>query len=141
MSQTPKDDAWNNFVMNSSPEDYPKGSIKNAAAVAKNYMSQANHGGVNSYLTNNWELDTLEVYVALETVGASIAAQQFQKVLDGLGVSVPASSHDERWDLLERYWTDALDQFDTLSDEADKDLMSSLEKHVFQNEEFYLALE
>jgi hypothetical protein len=141
MSQIPSDDAWNNFVMNSLPEEYPKGSINNAAAIAKDYMSGVNHGGLYSFLTNNWELDTVEVYRALNTVGASIAARELKRVLDRLGVPVPASSQDERGDLLERFWTDKLNELDSLSDEADKDLMNSLENHVHQNEEFYLSLE
>jgi hypothetical protein len=141
MSQTAGNDAWNNFVMNSSPGEYPKGSIKEAAAIAKTYMGQANNGGLNSFLTNNWGLDAKEVHIALETIGALIAAKQFKKVLDGLGVPVPASTQDERWDLLERHWSEELNDFDSLSEEADKDLMQVLEKHVQENESFYLSLE
>jgi hypothetical protein len=56
-------------------------------------------------------------------------------------VPVPVSSQDDRWDLLEQHWSDELNDLDLLSDEADRDLMRALEKHVQENEEFYLSLE
>jgi hypothetical protein len=141
MPQSQSDEAWNNFVMNSFPEDYPKGSIKNAAAIASRYMSGANGGGLNSFLTNSWELDAAEVCESLEKVGALIAANELRRVLGGLGVPVPPTSQDDRWNLLERHWTDELNDLDFLSDAADRDLMRALEIHVQENEKFYLALE
>jgi hypothetical protein len=141
LTQSPSNEAWNNIVMNSQPGEYPKGSIKNAAAIANRYMGGANGGGLNSFLTNNWELDAAEVYESLEKVGALVAAKELKRVMDGLGVPVPASSQDERWDLLEQHWSDELNDLDFLSSEADEDLMRALEKHVQENEEFYHSLE
>ena len=104
-------------------------------------MNEANGGGLNSFLTNNWELDAAVVCDSIEKVGALIAAGELKRVLDGLGVQVPVSSQDDRWDLLERHWSDELNDFDFLSDEADEDLTRALEKHVQENEAFYLSLE
>ena len=140
MSESSNHDAWNNFVMGSQPADYQAGSIKRAAAIAKMYMSQANHGGLNSFLTNSWELDAAEVLDALRAIGALVAAKEFEFILRGLGVPVPAQSQDTRWDLMEWHWSEEMNEHDFLSDAADKEIMRILEQHVQQNEEFYLAL-
>jgi hypothetical protein len=140
MADTSSNEAWNNFVMNSQPSDYQLGSIKNSAAIAKYYMGQANSGGINSFLTYSYELDAIEVLEALSSVGAFVAAEQFNRILKGLDIPVPASSEEARWELLEHNWLDSLNDHDFLSDEADKDLMCALEQHVRQNEDFYLAL-
>jgi hypothetical protein len=134
-------DAWNNFVMNSQPEDYPAGSAKRAAAIAKLYMGQANNGGLNSFLTYSWEFDAAEVLEALLAVGAQVAAKEFDFILHGLGVPVPAQSQEARWDLMLRHWSEEMNDHDFLSDAADKELMRVLEQYVRDNEEFYLALE
>lgn len=130
--------AWNNFGMSSRPEDYPLGSIRRAASIANRYMGGANNGGLNAFLTNNWELDASEVLNSLKTIGADEAAKQFELVLKGLGVPVPASTQDERWELLEQHWTEELNDHDILSDEADRSLTAALERHVAENEAFYL---
>ena len=90
MSDTSDHEAWNNFVMNSQPDDYPVGSSKRAAAVANQYMGGANGGGLNSFLTNTWELDAADVLEALLGVGAQVAAKEFDFILHGLGVPVRA---------------------------------------------------
>jgi hypothetical protein len=140
MSDLPSNEAWNNFVMCSQPSDYEPGSSKRSAAIAKVYMGQANRGGINSFLTNNNELDAAEVLEALVSVDASVAAEQFNLILRGLGVPVPSASEEARWNLLDRYWTDALNEHDILSEKSDSDLMRALEAHVRQHEAFYLTL-
>lgn len=134
-------DAWNNFVMNSQPADHDKASSKYAAALAKTYMNGANSGGINSFLTNYWEQSGAETLSALKAIGASAAAEQFDKVLIGLGVPVPASTQGDRWELLEKYWLEDLIAHDTLTDEADKELTRLLEQHVEENKVFYLNFE
>jgi hypothetical protein len=141
MDRSPSEDAWNNFVMNSQPEDYEAGSIRRSAAIAKQYMGQANKGGINSFLTNSWDVDASEVLVALAAVGAQLAAKEFGFVLGKLGVPVPASSQDARWNLLEQHWPEEMNEHDSLSDEANAELMRVLERHVREQEQFYLGLE
>jgi hypothetical protein len=141
MIPSPSDEAWNNFVMNSKHHEYPKGSNKSAAAIAAKFMNESNNGGLNSFLTNSWELDAAEVHESIKKVGALVAAKELKRVLDGLGVPVHVSSQDDRWDLLEQHWSDELNDLDLLSDEADRDLTRALEKHVQENEKFYLSLE
>ena len=51
------------------------------------------------------------------------------------------SSQEERENLLEKYWTDELDDFDVLSSEADAELLAALKQHVRENEAFYLGLD
>ena len=132
--------AWNNFVMNSQPDDHPVGSVKRAAALAKNYMSGANGGGINSFLTNNWNVSGAEVLEALKAIGAEVAAKQYSSVLEQLGRPILASTQDERWDLLDECWPqDVEEEFDFLSDDAEKEIMQMLENHVKQNLNFYLS--
>jgi Domain of unknown function (DUF4375) len=141
MSFAQNADAWNNFVMSSHAEDYDKGDIKRYAAVAKSYMSQVNNGGINSFLTNNWDVDSEEVVEALNTIGAPVAAEQFKHVLSIIGVPMPAMSQDSRWSILEKHWADELNDEDGLSSESEKDVMRALEEHVLQNEAFYIKLQ
>jgi len=140
MADSPSLDAWNNFVMLSEPSRHEIGSSKWSAAIAKRYMGGANNGGINSFLTSSWELDASKVLAALVSIGALQAAQQLDRVLRGLGVPVPSLCQDARFRLLERHWSDALDEYDALSSDADEDLMRVLKRHVLEHEAFYLAL-
>jgi hypothetical protein len=141
MSIAQSNDAWNNFVMLSQADSYKKGDIKRAAAIAKSYMNQVENGGINSYFTNNWDVDSEEVVASLNTVEALVAAKQLKHVLSVIGVPMPAMSQDARWNLLENHWADELNEEDGLSSEAEKDLLRALEQHVLQNEAFYLKLQ
>ncbi len=132
--------AWNNFLTYSGPSAHATGSDKRSAAIAAMYMGAANNGGLNSFLTCTWDLDADEVLSSLKALGAAVAARQLEHVLDGLGQPLPASSQDHRYDLLDMCWTDALNEHDTLSTEADVELMRVLDQHVQDNEAFYLAL-
>jgi hypothetical protein len=133
-------EAWGNFVMVSDPDDYENDNIKKAYAIAKNYMNAALGGGMNSFLTNSWETDINDVVKALETIGAPVAAKQLKHVIIAIGVPMPVMSQESRWDLLDKHWPSELNEEDYLSDEAEKDIMRELERHVNQNEAFYLAL-
>jgi uncharacterized protein DUF4375 len=132
--------AWNNFVMRSDPSSHEQESSKRAAAIACLYMGLANNGGLNSFLTSTCDLDASEVVDALTAVGANLAARQLEKVVQGLGKPLHRSSQEERWNLLEQYWTEELDDFDVHSSEADAELFAALERHVRENEAFYLGL-
>src|SRR5215468_8539686 len=77
-------------------------------------MGLANNGGINSFLTCSSELDAAEVLQALVSVGALKAAQELGLVLRELGTPVPSSSEEDRFRLLERHWSDALDEHDVL---------------------------
>ena len=68
------------------------------------------------------------------------ANPEFSLVLRGLGVPVPPSSEEARFRLLERHWSDALDEHDVLSAQADEELLRALQRHVRQNDAFYAAL-
>lgn len=133
-------EAWNNFVLRSQPSDFQVGNPLRAAAIANRYWGSANNGGINSFLTVSYDLDATETLEALISIGASEAAKQFNSVLLGLRVPLPASSQDDRWSLLERHWNESLDAHDLLSEEADRDLSRALKRHVKANEDFYLAL-
>lgn len=139
---SPHTEAWNNFVMRASPDDHEKGSTKRAAAIASLYLSLANNGGINSFLTSSNEYDSMEVLEALIDIGALKAAHEFQIVLGLLRTPIKASSERARFDLLEKIWTDEIDDrgLDVLSEDADKDLVQALERHVRENEDFYLTL-
>ena len=134
------DQAWNNFVLNSEPTAYRKGSARWAAATANKFTNLVNGGGYNSALTATWEIDPRDVVLALSSIGANTAAKDLDMILQGLGRPLPPSSQDERWDFLERYWTDELNDLDLLSDEAETELMAVLEAHVSAEEDFYLGL-
>jgi hypothetical protein len=128
MDIKPKLEAWNNFVMRSNPTAYEVGSSKRSAAIANLFMGLANNGGINSFLTCSCDLDASEVVDALFAVGAHVATKQLGNVLRGLGSPLPASSHDVRWTLLDENWSDALNDFDVLSADADRELMKALER-------------
>jgi hypothetical protein len=104
-------------------------------------MNGANGGGINSFLTNSWDLDAKDVVNALKHIGAMTAAKELEYILAKIAVPIPVSSQDARWDLMEKHWHEEFNEHDFLSDESEKDLMLNLEKHVQQNEEFYLSLE
>ena len=102
MSESDDFEAWNNFVMGSQPDDYPAGSDKRAATIAKNYMNGSLGGGINLFLTNNWELGGDEVLKSLQHVGAAAATKQFSEVLTRIGQPILPSTQEQRWDLLEK---------------------------------------
>lgn len=132
--------AWNNLVMNADPSTLAAGDKRRAAAIVSNYMAGANNGGLNSFLTSSYDLDAREVLASLEALGASVAATQFRTVLDMLGDPLPVSNQDARWDLLDDLWTDDLDGFDILTEDADRDLVSALERHIEVYGDFYLQI-
>ena len=134
-------EAWNNFVTNSEPDLYKPGSQKRAASLVSLYMGLANNGGINSFLTSTSDLDASEIRDALQMLGATTAASELDRVLSGINIPLQASSQKKRWDLLELYWTDDLDDFDVVSEEADAEMISCLRSHVIENESFYLTLQ
>lgn len=134
------DKAWNNFVFYSEPSAYTTGSVKWAAATAKQFIGLANNGGLNSFLTSTYEVDPREVVAALSLIGATVAAKQLGRVLCGLGHVLLPSAEEERWYILERYWTPDLNELDILSSEADAQLMAVLTEHVLREGEFYVSL-
>jgi hypothetical protein len=140
MDTGPSIDAWNNFVMNSRASAYEPGSIRRAAAIANLFMALANNGGLNAFLTESYDLDASEVLEALTSVGAFFAAKQLGMVLRGLHATLSVSSQEVRWALMDERWSDSLDVYETLSEEADRELMQVLGRHVAENEVFYLAL-
>jgi hypothetical protein len=103
-------------------------------------MGLTNNGGINSFLTCSHWLDAAGVVEALVSVGAIKAGQELSRVLRGLSVPVPPSSQEARFELLERHWSDALNEYDVHSAEAEEELLRALQRHVEQNERFYLAL-
>jgi hypothetical protein len=113
---------------------------RRAAAIASIYMGCANNGGLNSFLTSSYDLDSREVLESLEALGASVAAAQLRQVLEELGDPLPVSTQDERWERLEDDWTDELDELDVLSEEADADLTAALKRHVEEFSDFYLRM-
>lgn len=131
------DRSWNNFVMESDPAFYERGSSKRAAALASLFMGGANNGGLNSFLTSSHGLDASEVVDALTALGARKAAHQLRIVLQGLGTALPASSQEDRWARLDKHWHQDLDKYDILNREADEELLAALENHVAANDAFY----
>jgi hypothetical protein len=127
--------------MHSPHASYEHGSSKRAAAIASLFMGCTNSGGLNSFLTSTYDLDAAEVLDALTALGAAKAAHQLERVLQGLGTSLPATSQDDRWERLEKHWGDDLDEYDVLTSEADAELMAVLEAHVAANEAFYSRLD
>lgn len=136
----PDHHAWKNFVMANEPQLHEAGSDRRAAATACLFSNLANNGGLNSFLTCTYDLDPQEVVEALISIGAPKAAHQLGRVLRGLKRGLAVSSQQARWDALERHWTDALDEMDTLSEEADAELTTALERHVERDHEFYRSL-
>ena len=133
-------EAWNNFVMNSDPHLPNVGQSFRDAAISNVFGNLSNNGGLNSFLTSTYDLDASDVLAALQRIGADIAANQLRLILDGIDVSLPVSTQDERWELLDRYWTDDLDEIETLGVEADKQLTAILQKHVAENKTYYSSL-
>ena len=132
--------AWNNLVLHASPDAFEKGDRRRAAAIACRYMAVANNGGLNSFLTNSWDLDTLEVVSSLEMLGANTAARQLRHLLDQLDDPLRAMTQDERWNRLDELWKDELDALDMLTDESERDLVAALEKHLSRNFDYYLSI-
>jgi hypothetical protein len=133
-------EAWNNFVFNSRPEALEKGSARWAAAMAVDCQGLILNGGINSFLTNSWELDPRDAVRAFSVIGAGLAANELENVLDQLGRSLAQNSHDERWDILKTCWKDSLNEIDCLSDAADAELQAALEAHVNDDKDYYCAL-
>jgi hypothetical protein len=50
------------------------------------------------------------------------------------------STEDVRWNQLDDLWTDDLDELDTLTEDADQDLVDALTKHIEEYAEFYLKM-
>ncbi|MFC4215397.1 DUF4375 domain-containing protein [Pseudophaeobacter arcticus] len=138
MGDANKETAWNNLVMNADPELYEIGDERRNAAIACLYMGGANNGGVNAFLTNYSDLDGQEVLQSLQKIGANPAAAQFRGILAALGEHLPTATEEERWEKLERLWTDELDEMDLLTSDADKSLVTALEAHVSKHIEYYL---
>lgn len=46
-------------------------------------------------------------------------------------------SQDERWDRMAELWGDDLDALDALTEEADRDLVVALKRHVSDNVDYY----
>jgi len=130
--------AWNNLVMNADPDLHEVGDEMRNAAIACLYMGGANNGGLNAFLTNYSDLDAQEVLQSLDKLGANPAADQLRSVLEKIGEPLPATTEDERWEKLERLWTDELDEMDALTTEADESLLAALEAHVSKHTEYYL---
>lgn len=137
MGHSKETTAWNNMIMNADPGMYEVGDERRNAAMACLYMGGANNGGLNAFLTNYWDLSGLEVLQSLEKIGASPAADQFRLVLETLGESLPSATQNERWDTLDRLWTDELDRSDVLTVEADESIVAALEAHVSKHIEYY----
>jgi hypothetical protein len=140
MSSTSDHQAWNNFVMHSDPTLRGIDGAMRAAALANLYMGAANNGGINSFLTASHDFGSQIVLDALREVGALHAAQQLAGILTKLGTPLPTSSEVERWQILKRLWTEDMDEHDVLTSEADAELMRVLERHVSENESYYLTL-
>jgi hypothetical protein len=132
-------DAWNNLMF-SDPLTFAKGSDKRAASISARYMSLANNGGINSFLTCSNDFDASEVLESLVAAGALTAAKEFGHVFRGLGGTLPAASQKERFYALEALWRKSLNEHDVLSTEANRDIIVALERHVEQNLAFYEAL-
>lgn len=121
-------------------QSYNAGCEKRAASITALFMALVNNGGLNAFLTSTYDLDTEEVLESLVSVGALKAAQQLREVLQGLNVPLGVSSQSKRWDALDLHWNDSLDQFETLSTDADDELQAVLERHVSEHQQFYFAL-
>jgi len=139
MTEAEQMSAWNNLVMHADPNAFEEGDNRRAAAIACIYMGAVNNGGLNSFLTSSYDLDAREVLTALEKLGANTAAKQLRHVLEQLGEALPAMTQNERWERLEALWIDELDAFDVLTEDADRDLIAALEKHVGEYPVFYLS--
>ncbi len=139
MEENEQTAAWNNLVMNADPSVFEHNDKRRAAAIACIYMSLANNGGINNFLTSAYDLDSNEILASLEDIGANLAANELRNLLNRLGKSLPASTESERWDCLDELWTDQLDEFDMLTTESDQDLMVALEKHVKEYANYYLG--
>lgn len=132
--------AWNNFVLNFKPSSFPSDDLKRSAAIARRYMNSVQSGGLNSFLTDNYELSTQDVRHAVEKIGAHVAAQELAQLIEKLGGDFPISDQETRWRQVEKAWSDDCDEFDCLTDSAEADISAALEKHVEENLQFYLGI-
>lgn len=126
--------------MHSDPGAYAHGTSERAAALANLFMGVTNNGGLNHFLEATYDFDAREILEALHLVGAHKAASQLEEIIAGLTVTLPPMSQDERWNVLEEHWYEGLDNLDTLSSQADDELMAALTQHVVENEAFYRGL-
>ena len=134
-------DAWNNFVLNSSRyEVFEPTDPKRAAAVVAVAWGTIQNGGYSAFLMSSYDLDADGVLKAFRAIGAFEAGVEFEAILRMIGISLPATTHGERWDALERHWPDEADAHDVMSEGADNDIEAALERHVTENEAFYLSL-
>lgn len=140
LTQTQQLVAWNTLVTDADPSKYPRGDIKRAAAIASIYMGIANNGGINHYLTYSYALDGIETYDALIQLGANVAANQYKSILEQLNEPLIATTQDDRWNIIERLWTASLDASDLLTNDADKNILLALEKHIQDHSACYLGL-
>lgn len=140
MTEEERMTAWNNLVMNAHDFAFAPGDKRRAAAIASIYMGSANNGGLCFFLSQSNDLDAQEVLASLEVIGANVAAVQLRHVLDVLGEPLPATTQELRWKQINELWTDRLNAFETLTDEADMDLVAALEKHVDEFSEYYLSM-
>lgn len=138
--QHDRDRAWNNFVLKSDPSDLELDDPKRSAAIASQFMGGANNGGINSFLTATPHVSGQEVVDALATIGAKSAAAQLRAVLAAIGEPIIRCSEVERWEELNRLWSDKLDFLDRLSEQADAELLKALECHVESELRYYLML-
>jgi len=134
------DEAWNNFVLSFKPTSFPPGDARRSAAIARRYMNGVLSGGINSFLTDSYEISTTDVRQALEQIGAYVAAKDLGQVIEKIGGDLPISDQEGRWRRVEEVWTDDCDEFDCLTDAAEADIVSALEKHVEENLQFYLGI-
>jgi hypothetical protein len=133
--------AWNNFVLLSDPYLSEPDRSRHSAALANFFMGGANNGGLNSFLTSSYDFDSSEVLSALREVGAFLAAEELEAVLQQLTVPILKSSQQERWDILDRHWPEELEGEDSLSEMADAELMNALNRHVKEHQAFYHDLQ
>ncbi|MDH7971283.1 DUF4375 domain-containing protein [Sphingomonas sp. AR_OL41] len=138
--QTPSDEAWNNFVMQSDPGAFAQDTSERAAAIANLFMGVTSNGGLSHFLESTYDLDAAETVDALHVVGAHGASSQLQEVISGLAIALPPMSQDDRWNALQEHWKGRLDDLDTLSSEAEDELMAALTRHVLEREAFYRQL-
>ncbi len=132
--------AWNNFVLQTGALSFDVSADKRAAAIAALFLASVNNGGMNGFLTGSYDYDAAELRASLATIGAFKSAQQLDVVLRALGESLARCSQDARWDQLNRLWREEMDRYDTLSAEANQELLEALKRHVSANEAYYLTL-
>lgn len=104
--------------MKLNPEAFNKGDKRRDAAIVSAYMSLANGGGINGFLTSSYNWDAHDVFASFEALGARVPADEFRSILDRLREPIPVASETERWNKLMDLWAEELDDFDILTLEA-----------------------